>query len=321
MTLKRPPADLPGVLSKPMIRLRRDRGLPLVARLWREASPNLRGITMMILSTFLFAGMHVMIRYISSEIHPIQTAFFRNFFGLLVFLPLIMRQGLGFMRTDRIAMHGLRAGLNVVAMFAYFTALSIAPIARVTALAFSAPIFTAVLSVLILGERFRLRRWSAIILGFAGTLVILRPGVVPLDLGSMLVLFSAALWGITMIVIKVLSRTESSMTITGYMNLLLSVLSFLPALYVWTTPSLEAWGWLVLIAIFGTIAQIALAQALKEADTTAVLPFDFLKLVWVSILGAWLFSETSDLYTWIGAFIVFGSGFYIAYRERTRTRK
>lgn len=297
---------------------RHERRLARARRLWRHTPANLRGIVYMVASTLGFAAMHVLIRHVADEVHPIQTAFFRNFFGLLVFLPLVMRQGFGFLHTRRIGMHSLRAGLNVVAMLCFFTALGLTPIARVTALSFSAPLFAAVLSVLILGERFRARRWAAIVLGFVGTIVILRPGMIPIDLGSVLVLAAAALWGVTMIVIKHLSRTETSLTITGYMNLLLSVLSLGPALYVWRTPSLEAWGWMVLIALLGTGAQIALAQSLKEAETTAVLPFDFLKLVWVSVAGAWLFAEIPDFFTWVGAFIVFASGLYIIYRERGR---
>jgi len=258
----------------------------------------------------------VLIRRVSGEVDPIQIAFFRNFFGLIVFLPVLIRYGPGFLRTERLGLHGVRAVLNVIAMFAFFTALSLAPIARVTALGFSAPLFAAILSVVILHERFRLRRWMAISLGFLGTLIILRPGTIPLDLGSLLVLFSAALWGVVMIVIKMLARTETSMTITGYMNLLLSILSFVPALFVWTWPEPGTWGWLVAIAISGTLAQIAFAQSLREAETTAVLPFDFLKLVWVTALGAWLFAEIPDILTWVGGIIVFASGFYIAYRER-----
>ena len=223
--------------------------------------------------------MHVLVRYVSSELHPIQISFFRNAFGLLVFAPWLMKYGLGVMSTKRLGLHCVRAVLNVAAMFAYFTALSITPLARVTALGFTAPIFAALLSVVLLGERFRFRRWAALIIGFAGTLVILRPGVQAIDLGSMLVLISAVLWGVTMIVIKVLARTETSMTITGYMNLFLTILSFGPALYFWQMPRAETWIWLLLIGVTGTLAQVALAQALKEAEAGVVMPFDFLKLV------------------------------------------
>lgn len=270
----------------------------------------------MSLSTVGFALMHTMVRQVSTELHPFQIVFFRNFFGLLVFLPVLMRHGLTPFKTQKLPLHALRAAFNIVAMLAFFYALSITPIARVTALAFSAPIFAAVLSVVILGERFRLHRWSAIFIGFIGALIILRPGIIPLDLGSLLVLSSAFTWGITMIVIKVLSRTDSAMTITSYMNLLLTFFAFGPALMVWRAPQFETWVWLVAIGISGTLAQVALAQSLKVGETTVVLPFDFLKLIWVSILGYWLFGELADLWTWVGAAIIIASAFYVAHRER-----
>ncbi|MBL4627849.1 MAG: DMT family transporter [Roseicyclus sp.] len=296
------------------------RRLAILTVRWARVPPTLRGIIFMSASTVGFAVMHTLIRYVSAELHPFQIAFFRNVFGILIFIPMLMRHGFAPFKTKRLPLHGLRGVLNIVAMFAFFTALSITPIARVTALSFSAPIFTAVLSVLILGERFRLHRWSAILLGFTGTLVILRPGIIPTDPGSILVLSSAFLWGITMIVIKVLSRTDSAMTITSYMNVMLAFFAFIPALWVWRTPSFETWGWLVIIGLSGTLAQLALTQALKEGETTVVLPFDFLKLIWVSLFGFWLFGEVADLWTWVGAAIIIASAFYMAHREKMVSR-
>ena len=123
-----------------------------------------------------------------------------------------------------------------------------------------------------------------------------------------------------MILIKFMTRTESSLTITGYMSILLSILSVGPALYVWRDPSLDAWMWMVFIGVIGTLAQLTLAESVKEADTGAVMPFDFLKLVWTALLGYYLFAEVPDMYTWIGAAIIFGSGSYIAYRESMLAR-
>lgn len=283
---------------------------------WSAASATSRGVLLMIASTLGFSGMHATVRYLSAELPPIEIAFFRNLFGMIVFMPLVFRQGLGFLRTERMPMHLLRSGLNVMAMFAFFTALSLAPLARVNALAFTAPLFAAVLSVVILGERFHVRRWAAIVLGFLGMLVILRPGMIAVDPGSLLVLLSAALWGVTMIVIRMLGRTESSLTTTGYMNILLSLFSLGPALYVWETPTGEAWFWLVVVGILGTLAQLALAEALKQAETTVIMPFDFLKIVWAAMLGYLLFVEVPDVPTFAGAAIVFAASFYIAYRER-----
>ena len=296
------------------------RRLAILTLRWARVPPTMRGIIYMSASTVGFATMHTLIRYVSAELHPFQIAFFRNVFGILIFIPMLMRYGFAPFKTKRLPLHALRGVLNIVAMLAFFTALSITPIARVTALGFSAPIFAAVLSVLILGERFRLHRWSAILFGFAGTLVILRPGIIPMDIGSILVLSSAFLWGITMIVIKVLSRTDSAMTITSYMNVMLAFFAFIPAVWVWRAPSLETWGWLVVIGLAGTLAQLALTQALKEGETTVVLPFDFLKLIWVSIFGFWLFGELADLWTWVGAAIIIASAFYMAHREKKLSR-
>ena len=292
---------------------------------WAVQTGTTRGIVLMMLSTLGFSGMHVMIRYLSGALDPIQIAFFRNFFGLIVFLPWFLRSGFTPLRTNQFKLHALRAGLNVCAMLAFFSALGMTPVSRVTALGFTAPLFAAVLSVFVLGEVFRLRRWTATLCGFLGTLVILRPGFAEIDLGSLLVLFSALLWGCTLMVIKVLVRTESSLTITSYMNILLTLLSLVPALLVWRTPVGAQWFWLLAIGVLGTLAQVAITQSLKEADTGVVMPFDFFKLIWVAIMGYLFFGETPGPFLWLGGAIVFASATYIAIREsrtaRERARK
>jgi len=284
-------------------------------RFWDALPPSSRGIACMVVASMSFAVLHVLIRYLSDDVHPIQMMFFRNLFGLVMFAPWLLSHGRAAFRTDRLPMHVLRSVLNVVAMFMFFTALSLTPVARATALAFTAPIFAALMSIVILREKFRIRRWVALLCGFAGTLMILRPGILTIDLGAMLVLGSSLMWGVTLIVIKTLARTESSLTITAYMNLLLALFAFVPTLFVWTTPSTVVWFWLVVIGISGTFAQMALAQAFRETDASTVLPFDFLKLIWTASLGYLLFAETIDIFVWLGAAIVLGSSIYLAYRE------
>ncbi len=287
---------------------------------WQAMPPVMRGIAMMVVTTVLFTAMHAAIRHVTKELPPFQVAFFRAFFGLLIFLPVIARSGFGFLRTDRVGMHMLRAAMNVCAMLLFFSGLAVTPISKVTALSFTSPIFLAVLSVVLLGERMRIRRWTATMLGFIGMLVIVRPGLVTLDQGSLMVLLSAAIWSVTMIVIKLLLRTESSLTITGYVSIFLSLFALGPALYVWKDPSLDAWMWMVFIGVVGTFAQLLLAESLKQADAGAIMPFDFLKLLWASLFGYYLFNEVPDLYTWLGASIIFASGTYIAYRENAMAR-
>jgi drug/metabolite transporter (DMT)-like permease len=283
---------------------------------WDSQTPALRGILLMCLSTVAFSVMHGLVRFVSEVLPPFQIAFFRNVFGLAFLLPLLLRSRFAVLRTQRIGLHALRGVINIGAMLMFFTALSISPLAKVTALSFTAPIFMAVLSVLVLGERFRLYRWLAIACGFAGMLIILRPGLVAVDTGALLVLGSASLWAVAMVIIKILSRTEASLTIVAYMGIFLGVFSVFPALWVWEPFGLGTLGWLVLVGLFGTVAQMSLSQALKETDPTALMPFDFLKLIWTALIGAWFFAEIPDVFTLIGAAVIFSSGLFIALRER-----
>jgi drug/metabolite transporter (DMT)-like permease len=279
-------------------------------------SPALRGIGLMFVSTFFFAAMHASIRYLSATVHPFEIALFRNVFGLMVVLPWFYRYGIAPLRTQRFGLHALRAVFNIMAMLSFFYALSITPLSEVTALGFTAPIFATVLAALILGEVVRARRWSAIAIGFLGTLIILRPGFEAIGLGQMLVLFSSMIWACALLVIKTLGRTDSSATIIAYMALLMIPLSLVPALLVWRWPDPLEWAWLIAIGVLGGIAQFCMTEALRQADTAVVMPFDFFKLVWVTVI-AWLaFAEHLDLYTWIGGAVIFASTLYIAYRER-----
>lgn len=288
--------------------------------LWQRQSPVMRGVVLMCLSTFAFSVMHLSVRVVSAELHPFQIAFFRNLFGLAFLTPLLIGPGFRQMRTRRLGLHALRGVLNVCAMLLFFSALATAPLAKVTALGFIAPIFTSVLSVLILRERFHLRRWTAIGIGFVGMLIILRPGLVSVDAGALYAVAAAMLWSFALIIVKTLSRTESSVAIVAWMGIFLSVLSIGPALWVWRDPSLWAWGWLVVIGLAGSAAQVSLSQSLKETDPTAVMPFDFLKLVWAALLGFWYFGEIPDEFTLLGAAIIFGAGLYVAHRERLAAR-
>ncbi len=287
---------------------------------WRSQPPVMRGVAMMLLSTVFFSLLHASIRIVSAELPPFEIAFFRNVFGLMALTPLLARSGFGQLRTKRIGLHAARGLLNIGAMLMFFTAVSIAPLAKVTALNFTAPVFAAALSLIFLGERFKLRRWAAIGAGFLGVVIVLRPGLAEVELGSLLAVASAVLWAGALTIIKVLSRTESSVAIVAWMGIFLSIFSLGPALWVWKDPTPWAWAWLVWIGVVGSLAQVTVSQALKETDPSAVMPFDFLKLVWATLLAMWLFGEYPDVWVWIGAAVIFGAGVYVAGRERAAAR-
>ncbi|MDH3229068.1 MAG: DMT family transporter, partial [Alphaproteobacteria bacterium] len=185
------------------------------------------------------------------------------------------------------------------------------------------PIFTAILALLFLGERVRLRRWAAILFGFAGVFVALGPDLQEtgtVTLGSLLVVLSSVTWAIALIFIKVLGRTESTITITTYMVLLMTPMSLIPALAVWQWPTPGMFGLLVLIGVLGTIGQLTVVQALKEGETHVVMPIDFTKLIWAAGLGFLWFGEIPTAFTWLGGAMIFASTMYIALREHQLRR-
>ncbi|MFN4088451.1 MAG: DMT family transporter [Alphaproteobacteria bacterium] len=272
-------------------------------------------------ATLCFVAMQAMAKHVGKELHPFEVAFFRNLFGLVALAPLFLRQGLAPLRTERIGLHAFRGGLQSVGMLCFFTGVTMIPLSTVTALSFTAPLVGSLLAVLILGEIVRARRITALVIGFVGVIVVLRPGFAEISTGALLILASTISWGSTMVVIKVLSRTESSATQTAYMGLFLTPITLVPALFVWEWPTLEQYGWFLLIGIAGTLGHLAFAQAFRQADATAVLPLDFLRLIWATLVGWLIFSELPDLWAWIGGTVIFASATYIAYRESKVARE
>jgi drug/metabolite transporter (DMT)-like permease len=277
---------------------------------------GVNGILLMLIATVADGCLLSAVRYLSAELHPFELAFFRNLFGLLTITPWFIVHGLRTLRTRHRGLHLVRAGTNVGAMLLYFSGLCLIPLAHAQALGFTAPLFATLLAIVILREKVKLRRWSALIIGFIGALIIIRPGVQEVDSGSLFILMSAALWGFTMVVIKQLSKTDSAVTITAYMGLLMTPLALIPALFVWSWPSLTQLTIIAAGAIAGTLGQMAMAQAFRIAEVTVVMPLDFTKLIWGTLFGYLLFGELIDGWTWLGAVVIFSSVVYIALRER-----
>ncbi len=280
------------------------------------ASANLQGMLMMALATTFLASMHAMVRHVSADLHPFEIAFFRNLFGLMVMLPWLIRAGRAGLVSRQPGLQALRAMVVLVAMLSWFYGLSVVPIAQATALSFTAAIFGSLGAVLFLGERMRLRRWTAVLIGFAGTLLILRPGWAAVDTGVLIVLLAAVSWGASVVIIKVLARTDSSITIVAWVTIALTVLSLPAALMFWTWPTPTQLGWLILIGALGSAGHLSMTQALKLSDeATAVLPVDYIRLVWTSLIGYLAFAEVPDIWVWVGGSTIFASTVYIAYRE------
>jgi len=280
----------------------------------------LNGIGLMIIATVLFSIMHASIKFMSTSMHPFEIAFFRNLFGLLVIAPWFIKYGFKPLKTKKIKLHVARSLFNVIAMMSFFYSLSIAPLADVASLAFTAPLFASILAVIFLKEIVGRKRGIAIAFGFIGALIVVDPIYSSINNGHLLVLLSASVWSVSLIIIKILGRTESSVTITSYMVIIMIPLSAIAAYFFWETPTLKDLFFLMLIGVSGTSAQMLLAQALRQGDTSIIMPFDFLKLIWAVAIGYLFFFEVPSINIWIGSMIIFLSTLYIAYRERVLSK-
>jgi drug/metabolite transporter (DMT)-like permease len=208
-----------------------------------DSSPsNLRGIVLMLAATLLFTVMGVCARAASERIHPFEVVFFRLSVGVVLLLPLLVSHGLKPFHTRRFGLHLWRAILHVVEMLVYFTGLVMIQYAQVQALTFTTPLFAALLAVLVLRERIAGRNVAALIVGFLGAMIVIRPGIVPVETGSLLILLSALGWAGVILVVKRLTSTDSSITITSWMIVLMSPLALVPALFVWVWPTWHEWG-------------------------------------------------------------------------------
>lgn len=286
-----------------------------------DIPPPVRGALWMVFSACSFAGVSMVVHSLAGRIHPFEIAFFRTLFLLFFMSPLLLRSGWSVLRTRNWRMHLFRCLASVAAMMSWFSALSLMPIAEVTALTFTAPLFSTLGAGLLLGERVGVRRWGAVLIGFAGTLVILRPGVEALAPGAWVALLAALFMAIIPLSVKVLSRTDPPTTVVLLVALLSTPLSLIPALFVWTAPPPDTWPWLVASGLFATGVQWGMAKAYALADVTAVLPFDFSRLIFVAAGGFLMFGEVLDLWTVAGAVIIFSATLYTARREARLARR
>ena len=290
----------------------------LATRLSGVPGPIL-GMANMLASASSISSINGFVVHLSYSMHVFEIAFFRQLFGFIFMSAVFLRGGLRPLMTRRLGLHVIRSVLNVIAMLAFFYGLTLEPMAKVVSLSLTAPLFATVGAVLFLGEKMNRHRWVALMLGFTGALIILRPGFQTISLGALMVLGSNAVWSVALVVIKILSRTESSVTIAIYATILQTPVALAFALFFWSTPTLEQLGYLVIIGIGGTVAQICLGEAFRYADATLVLPIDFTKLFWASLIGYLFFEQVPDIWIWPGAFVVFLAVFYNAYSESAPT--
>lgn len=276
---------------------------------------HLKGPLWMLWSCLLFVAIWGLIRVASENMHPFVIVFYRTLFAILAFAPFLFKNGISILKTKYLGRHALRGFFSFFGTLGLFYAVAHIPLAETVAISYSAPVFAAAGMVLILKEKVHVRRITAIILGFIGVLVVLRPGFQELTPGLLAAFFGSLMLAGSLIVIKSLSSTDRPQLIALYSFLFVLPGSFLVALFFWTWPSPRDLMILIVMGILVGLAHTALARAFANAEATAVLPIDFSRMLFATILGFVAFGESVDLIAWIGAAVILGSTVFVAHRE------
>lgn len=274
-----------------------------------------RGIASMLLAVAIFSCMDALIKWLSASYPTIEIVFFRSSFAFLPLLPAIVSGGRAALRTRRPLAQAGRAGIGVLAMFGFFYCFRLMPLADVFGIAFSAPIFVTALSVPMLGEKVGVRRWSAVVVGFVGVLVMLRPDAGVFASASWIALAATMLYALGQIFVRDLTRTETTTCIVFYVTLTTTVVSAAAMPFVWVAPGLADAALLASVGMLGGVAQLAFTRAFRLAPAAVISPFDYTGLLYAAVIGYYVWGDVPTATFLVGAAIVMASGLYILYRE------
>jgi drug/metabolite transporter (DMT)-like permease len=292
--------------------------MPSVAQLraaLNAVPPNVQGMFWIVLSGLVFSSFMALVRYIGTTMDPVQTSFLRYGFGLLFLLPFFVRVRPANIRAMNWRLHLLRGLLHGTGVMLWFYAMSRIPLAEVTAIGFTAPVFATVGAALFLGERIRLPRISAVIVGLFGAMLIVRPGFAEVDPGAVAMLIAAPIFAFSDLVAKALTRTETGPAVVAWLSVVVTLVTMGPAIAVWEWPTLKEWALVIVIAGLATLGHLAMTQGFKVGEISAIAPARYVQLLWSALIGFALFAEVPEIWTWVGAAIIVSAALYIARRE------
>jgi drug/metabolite transporter (DMT)-like permease len=265
-----------------------------------------RAAAWMLATILSFLLMGIAGRELSTEVGPAQTVAFRNIICLAILAVILTVKGWRLARTTKPGRQLLRNTIHFASQFGWFYAIAHIPIAEVFAIEFTTPIWTALLAVLFLGERLNPARVGAVVLGFTGVLVILRPGATPIDAASLAALAAAFGYALTYAFTKNLVITDRPLTILLWMNAVQLPLGLAVTGSGWVWPSAPLWPWVIVIGIVGLTSHYCLSRALAYGDATVVVPIDFARLPLAAVVAWMMYGETVTVYVFVGAAIIFG---------------
>jgi drug/metabolite transporter (DMT)-like permease len=273
----------------------------------------------MVLGGIFFTCLNTLARSLSMQLDAYETQFLRYLFGLVVMLPLVWHHGWQAYRPVNIVGQFWRGGVHTLGLILWFTALPNIPLADMTAIGFTGPIFIMLGAAWFLGEPMHRDRWVAALIGFAGVLVV----VLPKLSGSggwynLVMLASSPVFAASFLITKALTRYEKAGVIVLWQAITVTVFSLPMALPHWQMPTLMQWGAFALTGVLGTLGHYCLTRAFHTADISATQSLRFLDLVWASVAGWLVFGDVPSQWTWVGALVILGSTVWIARREGRR---
>ncbi|MZR30307.1 DMT family transporter [Sneathiella litorea] len=281
-----------------------------------------KGIVLFCTAVFLFAVMDSFAKYAGQTYSPLQVVWARCFFHIvLLILFLGPIHGLNLIRTNNLKIQILRSMLLLGATICIFTAIKYIPLADAGAIAATSPLFVILLSVLLLKEKISLRRWCAVGVGFAGAMIVLRPGLSMVHPAMFLVVLMSLFYALYQLTTRFLSGVDSSVTTAFYSVLVGTIVMSFVMPFVWIMPDLEGWILLAIVGFLGGVSHFIMIVAFKYTAASTVAPFNYTQLIWMAVIGYLAFGNLPDGMTILGAAIIVGSGLYIIHRERQTTRK
>jgi drug/metabolite transporter (DMT)-like permease len=280
---------------------------------WRSLSPNGRGAIFLLASSFLFALQAVAIKSLAPRLDIWQIVFIRSAFLALMILPVAWHKRV--LHTPRLSAHFLRAVLGLAGFLTYVYAISHAPLAEVTAISFTKVLFVVLFAIFLFGERVGWHRWLAVFVGFAGVLIMVRPGAAPLDPALLAALAHALFAAGIVMTVKQLSRTEAPETIVFFFGTFAALMMLVPALLTWAAPTAEEWLFLIGLSLVGTLGQSLGVRGWAEGEASAMAPLAYVHLIYAGLLGYFIFAEVPDLLTIAGSCVIIASTLYITLRE------
>lgn len=286
----------------------------------KQASRPLLGIGLMITAMAVLPFLDVVAKHLGQQGVPVlQIVWARLFFGALLTMPFALKlSGLGGLVPNMPVMHAVRACLIIAATALFFSALRYLPIADTLAIFFVQPLIVTMLSPLVLGEQVGIRRWSAVAIGFLGTLIIIRPGFQDLNPGIFLALGSGASLAIYLLLTRKIAGSAPAMATTFYTSLMGAIIMSVVVLFVWETPTASEWGYFVLLSLIANGGHYLIIRAYDHAEASMLAPLAYTEMVMATIAGWYFFGEFPDIWTFAGVGILIASAIYISWRERVR---